>query len=293
MIRPGRRLGAGGSQHPFAEFVDQAGVFRDRDEFGGRDHAAFGMAPAQQRLAAGHLVAAEIDQRLVVDFEAAVHQRLAQILLQGKPRLGAGIHRRLEEAIGPAAVGLGAVHRQIGILDQLIEIGAVLRRQRDADAGIGRELVTEAFIGLPDRLMNARHEFHDVARVPDGGLDHRELVAAQPRDMIGLADAAPDAGGHGLQQFVADMMSERVVDALELVDVDIEQCELLAAAGSLQLAFDLFAEQHPVRQVGQRVVMREMRDLLVGAPALGDVVDDVDDVARLRRPDPEFRCASR
>ena len=72
------------------------------------------------------------------------------------------------------------------------------------------------------------------------------------------------------------MVPERVVDALELVDVDIEQRELLARAGSLQLAFDLLAEQHPVRQVGQRVVMREMRDPLVGAPALGDVVDDVD-----------------
>ena len=58
MRRPGRGLGAGGAQHPFAELVDQAGVLRDRDEFGRRDHAAFGMAPAQQRLAAGHLVAA-------------------------------------------------------------------------------------------------------------------------------------------------------------------------------------------------------------------------------------------
>ena len=75
------------------------------------------------------------------------------------------------------------------------------------------------------------------------------------------------------------MMAERVVDALELVDVDIEQGELLAAGDLLQLAFDLFAEQHAVRQVGQRVVMREMRDLFVGAPALGDIVDDVDDVA--------------
>ena len=76
-------------------------------------------------------------------------------------------------------------------------------------------------------------------------------------------------------------MSERIVDALELVDVDIEQCELLAATGLPQLAFDLFPEQHPVRQVGQRVVMRKVRNLLVGAPALGDVFHDVDDIAGL------------
>ena len=77
------------------------------------------------------------------------------------------------------------------------------------------------------------------------------------------------------------MMAERIVDALEFVDIDIEQRELLAAGGLLQLALDLFAEQHPVRQVGQRIVMGEMRDLLVGAPPLGDILDDVDDVAGL------------
>ncbi len=216
-----------------------------------------------------------------MDLEAAVHEGLTQILLHLEPGLGAGIHRRLEEAMGSAAVGLGAIHRQIGILDQLLEIGAVARRQRNADAGIGRELMAEALIGLPDRLMNSRNEFHDIGDVAGVGLNHRKFVAAKPRDKIGVPDAAPEPRSHDLQQFVADMMSERIVDALELVDVDIEQCELLALTGSLQLAFDLFAEQHPVRQIGQCVVMRKMRDLLVGAPALGDVFHNVDDIARL------------
>ena len=99
--------------------------------------------------------------------------------------------------------------------------------------------------------------------------------------------------GDRLQELIADMVSERVVDALEFVDVDIEQRELLAAGGLAKLALDLLAEQHPVRKVGQRVVMRQMRDLLVGKPALGNVVDDVDDVARLTRRIAEFRAAWR
>src|SRR5450756_2538753 len=103
-------------------------------------------------------------------------------------------------------------------------------------------MVAEAFIGLPDRLLDPRHELHDFTGVADIGLDHRELVAAEPGDVIGFPDAAPEAAGHRLQQFIADMMSERVVDALELVDVDIEQSELLAPAGRPQLAFDPFAE---------------------------------------------------
>ena len=133
----------------------------------------------------------EIEQRLVVDFEAAIGQRLPQILLHGEPRLGAGIHGRLEEAMGAASLGLGGVHREVGVLDQLVEIGAVLRRQRDADAGVGRELMTEALIGLADRLVDARHEFLDVGAAADRGLDHREFVAAEPGDQIARLECSP------------------------------------------------------------------------------------------------------
>ena len=62
------------------------------------------------------------------------------------------------------------------------------------------------------------------------GLDDGEFVAAEPGDEIGLADAAAQPAGDAFQQFVADRVAERVVDALEFVDVDIEHGELLAAA---------------------------------------------------------------
>jgi hypothetical protein len=57
--------------------------------------------------------------------------------MHGLPRLCAGVHRRLEEAVGPPPAGLGAVHGQIGILDELVQISAVAWSERDADAGIG------------------------------------------------------------------------------------------------------------------------------------------------------------
>src|SRR5204862_7372472 len=117
--------------------------------------------------------------------------------------------------------------------------------------------------------------------VLDAGLDNGEFIAAEARSQVALADAGLAAPRHRLQKFVADMVPERVVDALELVDVDIEQGELLVAAVLLLLTLALLADQHAVRQVGQGIVMREVRDLLVGAAEFGDVVDDVDDVADL------------
>ena len=233
----------------------------------------------------------EIEQRLVVEFEAVVGHCLPKILLHGKARLGAGIHVRLEEAMGAAPFGLGGIHCKVGVLDQLIELGAVLRRQRNADAGVGRQLMAEALAGLADRVINSRHEFHDLGTAAGVGLDHGEFVAAEPGDEIGRPEAILDAGSDGLQQFVADMVAERIVDALEFVDVDVEQRELFAVGCLFKLAFDLFAEQHPVGQVGQRVVMREMGDLFIGAAALGDVLDDVDDVARLARGIADARAA--
>jgi hypothetical protein len=259
--RPSGGFGAGGPEHPIAELVNKSGIFRHRDEFGGRDHAAFGMAPAQQRLAARDRVAVKIEQRLIVELEAAIGHGLTQVLLHCQPRLGAGVHFWFEEAMGAAPFGLGGIHCEIGVLDQLIEVGTVLRCQRNADAGVGGEMMAEAVAGLPDGVMDSRDEFHHIGGAADRGPDHGEFVAAEPRDQIAPLEATLDAAGNRLQQLVADMMSERVVDALELVNVDIEQGELLALLRFFELALDLLAEQHPVGQLGQRVVMGEVRDL--------------------------------
>ena len=48
-------------------------------------------------------------------------------------------------------------------------------------------MMAEALTGLPDRVVDARHEFHDVGGAADGGLDHGELVAAEPCDQVASA----------------------------------------------------------------------------------------------------------
>ena len=92
--------------------------------------------------------------------------------------------------MGAAPGGLGGIHRQIRVLQDLVEIGAVLRRQRNADAGVGGDLVAEAFVGLPDRLEHPRHQIGDVGHGLDRGLDDREFVAAEARDEIARSDAS-------------------------------------------------------------------------------------------------------
>ena len=63
-----------------------------------------------------------------------------------------------------------------------------------------------------------------------------------------------------LEQLVADRVAERVVDALEVVEVEAKHREALAALDALDLVLELFAQQRAVWQVGQRVMARHVRD---------------------------------
>ena len=256
------------------------------------------MAPAHQRLAAGDRVGLQVEAGLVVDLEAAVDERLAQVHFQAAAGADLGLHVGFEEAIGAAAGGLGRVHRQIRVLQDLVDIGAVLRRQRDADTGVGGHLMAETLVGRADRSEDAADQLHHVVDILDPGLNDGKLVAAEPGHEVGFARAGDEARRDRFQKLVADHVAERVVDALEFVDVDIKYGQLPVRRGVGQFALEPFVEQRAVRQICQRVEMGEVGDALLGAAPLGNVfvrrqpsavrhrlVDDLDRASVGRRDD--------
>ncbi len=111
-------------------------------------------------------------------------------------------------------------------------------------------------------------------------LEHDELVAAEPRhEILGPQHLAQPLGDRA-EQLVAAGMTERVVDLLELVEIDEQQRrELIGAVRQLEQAFDLVAEIDPVGQLGQFVEARQMADLGFGGAALGDVLHQHDGAA--------------
>ena len=124
-LGPGRRLAAGGAQHPFADPPEHAGLLGDRDELGRRDLAELGIVPAQQRLEALDLAGLGVDHRLVGEAELARVHRAVQRQLDLAALLGAGVQRRLVEADVVAAAVLGPVEREVGVADQLLDAVAV------------------------------------------------------------------------------------------------------------------------------------------------------------------------
>ena len=107
--------------------------------------------------------------------------------------------------------------------------------------------------------------------------DHDELVAAETPERVGAANDAVQPGSDRTQELISDAVTERVVDALEVVQVDEQRGDRSLGAGrAREHLLDAVKDQRAVRQARQGVVRGKERELLataaellVGAPALG------------------------
>ena len=261
------------AQDPAADRDDQPALLGERDELEGRDQAAGGVAPAQQRLDAGDRAVAQADERLVVQLELVALERPLQIGAQLQARHDLLVHGRLEHAVAALALALGDVHGRVGVADQLVGVGGGSGLgHRDAQAGADDDVVVV-------ELERAGQRLEDPLGGLGGGLDvvdvlqqDRELVAAEAGGGVGGADAGRDPLGHLEQHPVAGGVAEAVVDGLEVVEVDEHDghADALAQRPRHGVA-DALVEQRAVGQVGDRVVEGLVGELLLELLALGDV----------------------
>ena len=128
--------------------------------------------------------------------------------------------------------------------------------------------------GDADRAAHLERQPVDHERLAQGGLEDlgdglgvvgaehvgeqdAELVAAEAGDGVGGAQRRLEALGDLLEEHVAVVMAERVVDLLEVVEVhDHHGRAAVAALGGAHGLLDAVAEQHAVREAGERVVQR-------------------------------------
>ena len=217
------------------------------------------MLPAHECLETANRACGDVDERLVEQPEFAVGQRFAQIKVEGAPRLHAGVHVRFEELVAAAPVGFGTVQRHISILDDVVDVFAVVGDDRDADTGADNDTTSVEFVWLADCLDHPDGQGGAVAQLTDE-LHDGELVAAEPGDRIGLAHLLIQSLGDLPQQGVADRVTKGVVHLLEVIEVEVKHRAPLAPKAASQCFGQPVMEQHPVRQAGQRVVAGHVRD---------------------------------
>ena len=127
-------------------------------------------------------------------------------------------------------------------------------------------------------LIGLRHRVNDLARHGTGAFQrrfaeqHDKLVAAQAGYRIHTSPAGDQAMRHLGQQLVASEMPERIVDRLEMIEIDKHQGDLLALAfGSDQRLFDPILQQGAVGQAGQWIIICQLADTLLRGVPLGDI----------------------
>ena len=90
---------------------------------------------------------------------------------------------------------------------------------------------------------------------------HHEFIAAQASNGVAFAHTRFKTLRNLLQQQIADVMAEGVVEGLEIVQIDKQQRTFSTATrtGS-QCLLQVDPEEPPVGQAGQRIIERQMLD---------------------------------
>ena len=101
-------------------------------------------------------------------------------------------------------------------------------------------------VRLDHRLADALRERCGVGGLLHLRHDDGELIAAHAGDDVELARAAAQALADKLEQLVADMVAERVVDALEVVEIEAKHGQAFATLDTLDFVVELLEQQRPV-----------------------------------------------
>ena len=161
------------------------------------------------------------------------------------------LHVGVEQLVTRLAALLGAVHRRVGVPDHGLGVRLLAaRRQRDAQA---RRQEGLAVVECERGADGGRHPLgdqHGVALTADVAHD-RELVAAEARHRVARPDDPAEAVGDVHEQAVAGVVTERVVDHLEPVEVEEQDRDAEGGApGPRQRLLEAVEEQRAVGQPG-------------------------------------------
>ena len=153
----------------------------------------------------------------------------------------------------PAA--LGVVERDVGAVEHPAHGPARGARVGDAEAD------GDVAHRLAERLAQLLGE-RRRARQPGVGQHDRELLAADAAEHVGAALRGRDRVGEQPQRAVARGVALRVVDPLEVVDVEHdERARRRGPVGARELGLEPLLEGAAVERAGQRVVGGEVAQL--------------------------------
>ena len=172
-----------------------------------------------------------------------------QAFFDGLPLHRPDVHRRLEEFVALTAVFLGLIHGRVGVFDERLRVQSVVGKDADADAGGDVKVMVVDGVGFGHGLKHAPRRDGGVLRSFNFGKQHHEFIAALPAYGVRTAYTFHQPLGDGLQKLVPDGMAQRVVDVLEAIQVQKQDCHSLVVTGRHRDGLaDPVVQQHAIGQ---------------------------------------------
>ena len=168
------------------------------------------------------------------------------------------------------------VHRRVRVAQRVLGPLVLLVGEGDAGGGRHEHVLRAQREGLLQGLFQRERRALDLTRVLQVLDQDREVVASQARDRVARPHDPAQHGRQLHQQPVAGGVAQALVDELEAVEVHEQHGAALlrAPAPAGQRAAQAVHEERAVRQPGEAVVEGVVLELLLRAPALGDVRAD-------------------
>ena len=212
------------------------------------------MVPAQQRFQPDHPPGIKFDLRLIEQFELVVLDGRMQAFADGDPFAHLLIEFANMEAEAGAALILGAIERQVGFGHHRLGVGDVSAIGNHADAGAGVNLIAVDGDRRRNRSADLCRQRLGAGNVAHVLLQQRELIAAKAGDHIGIAHAVLQPVGDDFQENVAGGMPQRIVDILEMIEIEIKHRESMSAAfGARKGQLQPVEKRDAIGQAGQRI----------------------------------------
>src|SRR6516225_6591632 len=246
----------------FAKLDDKARVFGDRNKMPRRDFALHRVDPARQRFDADQPPGAAIDNRLIDDVQLAVFDRLAKCAFEQFAVRQVGVHRRVVDAGAIAAFVLGAIERHVGVTQDIAGVLGAAVDHGNADRSADIDAVAADDERRADRRENTFCHGLQRITVRGAGHDDGEFVAAEAGNEIVASYDLTQASRDIENELITDMVAERIVDVLEMIEIDVEYGRSRAAIAHFgNGAFRPLRKVNPVRQSTDRIVQRKVAQL--------------------------------
>ena len=175
------------------------------------------------------------------------------------------MHAGVKHLMPCLAAPLGAIHRRVGVTQEVLRPFTAGRTQGDANARRGEDLVTAGLQRRRQDRVDAVGHVRGIALVPDILEQKNELVSPKPCHRITGAPARLEPAADHLQQLIPDQVSEAVIDRLEAIEIEIEHGKhtLGAPFRPFDRPSQAIEEQGAVGELGQRIVKGTMMQVLL------------------------------